>query len=155
MNNGQVIEAITSTQSKTVHARLKRPIASLYSNTNTLTYQPQVADTIRYFFRRIDEEFIRDQNAGRPCDIDNWLQYFAFDVVGRMTISRPLGFLEKGHDIDGMLNTELSGELNYRSIVGNIPWVDKWLKKNPIYVLLFKPTSFFAARSKRLIGERM
>lgn len=27
----------------------------------------------------------------------------AFDVIGELTFSKPLGFLERGHDVDGII----------------------------------------------------
>lgn len=73
--NGKPFTTITSTQDKAEHAKLKRPIAGLYSNTNVLTYQPRVKETIKYFLKRLDEEFMQGKNAGRRCDMDNWIQY--------------------------------------------------------------------------------
>jgi hypothetical protein len=73
--NGKVVEGIATTQSKVTHAKLKRPIAGLYSNTNVTSYQPRVAETIKYFLKRLDNDFIQGTNAGRRCDIDNWVQY--------------------------------------------------------------------------------
>jgi hypothetical protein len=73
--NGKVIETLASTQNKAIHAKLKRPIAGMYSNTNVTSYQPRVTETIKYFLKRLDEEFIQGENAGRRCDIDNWVQY--------------------------------------------------------------------------------
>lgn len=42
----------------------------------------------------------------------------AFDVIGQITFSRTLGFLEQGRDVDGILQ-EIDAEFNYRSIVCN------------------------------------
>jgi cytochrome P450 len=78
----------------------------------------------------------------------------AFDIVGQLTLSRPLGFLEAGRDVDGMI-AEVTKEFDYRGIVQNMPILDKVFRKNPLYLYFKSPTSFFAQRSRRLIGERM
>lgn len=152
--NGKVMESLGNTSSKTIHAKLKRPIAGLYANSNVIAYQPRVEDTIRYFLKRLDQEFIQGANAGRACDIDNWVQYFAFDILGQLTFSRRLGFLEQGHDVDHML-ADLDKEFKYRGVVQNLPWLDNWLKKNPLYLALKAPSSNFVGRAKTLIGARL
>jgi hypothetical protein len=73
--NGKAMDGIASTQNKVTHAKLRRPIAGLYANSNVVAYQPRVEDTIKYFLKRLDEQFIQGANAGKPCDIDNWIQY--------------------------------------------------------------------------------
>ena len=78
----------------------------------------------------------------------------AFDIIGQLTLSRRLGFLESAHDVDGMLN-ELNIEFDYRGTVQNMPWLDRVLRKNPLYLYFKTPTSFFAAHSRRLAAERM
>lgn len=78
MKDGKVIPAIANTTDKRLHAELKKPIAGIYSMSNVVTFEPKVTETIHYFIRRIDEEFIRGPNASKPCDIDNWVQYCGF-----------------------------------------------------------------------------
>jgi cytochrome P450 len=69
-------------------------------------------------------------------------------------LSRHLGFLEQGTDIDNMLQ-ELHEEFTYRAIAGSVPWFDKLLTKNPIYLSLKSPSSKFVTRAKNLITERL
>ena len=109
--------------------------ASAYSVTTLMGYEPWVDDTIRLFLERLDEKFIR---AREPCDFDNWLQYCmhfrrrsfcthqdvtdqvidAYDVIGVITMSRPMGFLQAGEDIGGMLH-EIKAEARYRALVSH------------------------------------
>jgi cytochrome P450 len=78
----------------------------------------------------------------------------AFDVVGEFTISTRLGFLEQGHDIDGMLH-DLNKEFAYRGWVQNMPVLDQWLKKNPLYTYLKAPTNKFVLKARGLIQARL
>jgi hypothetical protein len=41
----------------------------------------------------------------------------AFDVIGELTFSKPLGFLEKGNDVDGII-VALEHMLDYSGKVG-------------------------------------
>lgn len=78
ISNGKVFETIASTQNKRTHAELKKPVAMTFSLTNILSYEPKVMSTLKYFLRRLDQQFIAGDNAEKSCDIDNWLQYCWF-----------------------------------------------------------------------------
>ena len=49
-----------------------------------------------------------------------------------MTFSKPLGFIEKGGDVNGLLNAGRKG-FDYLSIIGQIPSLDNLLDKNPFF----------------------
>lgn len=68
--------------------------------TNVVSFESRVDSTILYFIERLKEEFV---NQDLPLDFGLWLQMFAFDVVGEITFSRRMGFLEKGEDIEGVI----------------------------------------------------
>ena len=92
---------------------LKRSIASAYSVTTLMGYEAAVGEVVNHFIRRMDKLFA---STGKPCPIHLWLQWYAYDVIGAITISRPLGFLEEGRDIDNMLG-EIQKEARYRATV--------------------------------------
>ena len=54
------------------------------------------------FFDQIDKRFVESHQT---FDLAEWLQYFAFEVMGTMTFSKRYGFLETGQDVNGMLAT--------------------------------------------------
>lgn len=67
-----------------------------------VSFEPQVDSTMQYFFKRLDDLFA-DKN--QTCNLAFWLQAFAFDVIGEITFSKRIGFLEKGEDIDGIMGS--------------------------------------------------
>jgi Cytochrome P450 len=79
---------------------LKKPIAGIYSMSNLMSFEPYVDTTISYFFARLDKLFV---HTGDVCDLGTWLQMFAFDVMGELTFSKRLGFLERAEDIDRIM----------------------------------------------------
>ena len=83
-----------------LHRVLKKPIASVYSLSNLVSFEPYVDSTLRVFFEELDRRFVQ---ANKICAFDSWLQMFAFDVMGEITFSRRLGFLERGEDVDGIM----------------------------------------------------
>lgn len=89
-----------ATQDEGLHYLLKRPIAQIYSMSNMVSFECFTDSTIRVFFKEIDKRFVQTKGI---CDLGAWLQYFAFDVIGEITFSRRLGFLERGEDVDGII----------------------------------------------------
>ena len=120
--------------------------------------EPYVQDVIQLFLRRIDE--VTD-NGSKPLEIGEWVQYFAFDALGEVNFSSQLGFLETGTDVGNSIAT-IDGLLRYLSIVGQAPWMHKFLLGNRfIHKLLpFLETSNavqnFAIKmiNKRIHGEQ-
>lgn len=43
--------------------------------------------------------------TGDVCDLGVWLQMFALDVMGELTFSKRLVFLERGEDVDGIMES--------------------------------------------------
>lgn len=72
----------------------------MYSLTNVVTFEPFVEEVLAILFQQLDERFVK---TGATFDLGDWLQYFAFDVMGTMTFSKRYGFLETGTDVNGML----------------------------------------------------
>ena len=55
-------------------------------------------------------------SPGKVCDFANWLQFYAFDVIGAITYSKRHGFVERGEDVDGMVGY-LGGLFSYAAPV--------------------------------------
>ena len=69
---------------------------------NMVSFEPYVDKTIEAFFTQLDQRFVE---TGKSCDLGQWLQMFAFDVMGEITFSKRLGFLDQGQDIDGVMES--------------------------------------------------
>jgi cytochrome P450 len=98
----------------------------------------------------------------------------AFDVIGELTFSKPLGFLEKGGDVDGIIVAlehmlDYSGKV-YRLLgepektkaddqvtqIGQMPWLDYLFIKNPIKNLFGGGSTGAVARFARArLDERL
>ena len=74
--------------------------------------------------------------------------------MSQVTFSRPMGFLEKFSDI-GNLILNSRGVVEYLSIIGNVPWLDKILDKNPIHRIGPPSMSHAAAFSMEQITHRV
>lgn len=114
IQGGHRIQNIFSTRSNEFHKKYVRPIAKIYNLNNILTLEPLADKTTVTCCRRLEEEFVDKKD--KTCDLVQWMEFYAWDVVGEVTFDEPLGFLEKGSDIDGMLQTA-DEALNYFAAV--------------------------------------
>ncbi|KAK5652181.1 hypothetical protein OQA88_10824 [Cercophora sp. LCS_1] len=125
---GKVIPGLFNSLDESVHRAMKRPIAGIYSMTNLVEFEPYVENTIKFFLSRLDEKYV---GSDKPCNIGDWLQWLAFDVMGEITFSKRLGFLDEEKDVEGIIHQIWDMSL-YAACVGQIPWADKFLLKNPL-----------------------
>jgi hypothetical protein len=65
-----------------------------------VNYEPLVSSTLGVFLDKTEEVYA---NTGRTCNFSQWLQFFAFDVIGDLTWSKRLGFVEEQRDVDGII----------------------------------------------------
>ncbi|KAK4646039.1 hypothetical protein QC761_206840 [Podospora bellae-mahoneyi] len=150
MSCGRVIQGLFNTQDDALHRAMKRPIASIYSMSNLVEFEPHVDTTIRFFLTKLDEISAKD---GQTVDLGTWLQWFAFDVMGEITFSKRLGFLDEAKDVDGIMGS-IQKVFKYASWVGQIPWLDNLLAKNPLARFLPEGSSPIVAFALARAHER-
>ena len=68
--------------------------------TALVEYEPFVDDTTAKFLDQTQSLFV-SKNA--VCNFAEWLQYYAFDVIGAITYSKRHGFVDRAEDVDGMV----------------------------------------------------
>ncbi|KAL4940291.1 hypothetical protein BDV06DRAFT_213603 [Aspergillus oleicola] len=147
---GKSIPDVFATRDEHIHRTMKQPIAAIYSMSNLVSFEPYVKSTIEYFFARLDELYV---STGETCNFGLWLHLLASDVMGEITFSRRLGFLETGGDMEGVM------ESNWRFFVKaapatQIPWLDYFYKRNPLLPGSAKPNPVMAFGVAR-IQERL
>ncbi|KAK3942558.1 cytochrome P450 monooxygenase [Diplogelasinospora grovesii] len=154
MSRGKIIQGLFNTQDEMLHRAMKRPIAGIYSMTNLVEFEPYVDTTIQFFLQRLDET--QTSSGGKAIDLGTWLQWFAFDVMGEITFSKRLGFLDEATDVEGIMGP-IWKVFRYSS-VGQMPWLDKLWVKNP-YIRRFLPeknspvVSFAMARARERTSD--
>jgi cytochrome P450 len=131
---GQRLESLFSTQDESYHAKYRRCINSAFSMSSLVEYEPLVDSTMNVFIEQTKQRYC---DTGRSCNFSRWLQFYAFDVIGELTWSKRLGFIERDEDVDGIVSF-VSGFLAYCAPVGQQPKIDLLWEKNPIRLLLQK-----------------
>ncbi|KAF2455867.1 putative P450 monooxygenase [Lineolata rhizophorae] len=156
--DGARLQSLFSTTWEDYHARYRRCVNGAFSMSSLVSYEPLMDSTMDYFLDRTQKLFA---DTGRTCDFTRWLQFFAFDVVGEFTWSKRLGFLEKNDDVDGIIDF-LANFFSYAALVGQIPFFDVLLNKNPIkrymmklgfYKKVFPVTLFALSRADERADE--
>lgn len=99
-SKGKSLPSLFGTADENIHKALKRPIAPIFSLSNVVSFEGYVDSTMRVLFEQLDKRHVQ---TGDVCDFGAWLQMFAFDVMGELTFSKRLGFLESGTDVDGVM----------------------------------------------------
>ena len=85
-----------------MHKRLKGPIAPLFSPANLPSFEGRIDEVLGVLREKLDNKVIENSEV---FDLGQWLQFFAFDVMGTLTFSKRYGFLETGKDVGRMLGT--------------------------------------------------
>jgi Cytochrome P450 len=115
---GGALPAVFNSRDEKLHKQLKSPIAPLFSLSNAVTYESFVNEVLGVLCHQLDERFVK---PGKTFDLGNWLQYFAFDVMGTLTFSKRYGFLETGKDVNGMLEVIWNYMVNAAPVSLSIP----------------------------------
>ena len=101
MSKGSRLQSLFSTTDDQYHAALRRCVNNAFSMTALVQYEPFVDGTTEKFLDQTEALF-SSKNA--VCDFSQWLQYYAFDVIGEITYSKRHGFIDRGEDVDGMVS---------------------------------------------------
>lgn len=95
---------------------MRKPISHAFAMSTLVDYEPYVDSTSKLFASRLTSLYAI---TGDVCDLGEWLQYYAFDVVGELTYSKRLGFLEQGRDIDGIMRS-IDKSFDYAGVVSDL-----------------------------------
>ena len=97
-------------------------------------YEPLVDSTTDAFIEQTQKRYC---DTGKICDFSKWLQFFAFDVVGELTWSKRIGFVDRDEDVDGIVKF-IGDFLSYAGPIGQMPFLDLIWEKNPLKLKLQK-----------------
>ncbi|KAL2273789.1 hypothetical protein FJTKL_04106 [Diaporthe vaccinii] len=75
-----------------IHAEQRKLVARAYSMESMIHLEPRVDETLTTLLQKFDEL------QGQTIDLAQWLQLFAFDIIGAISFSRPYGYVEAGDD---------------------------------------------------------
>lgn len=94
--------------------------------TSILAMEPLIQDVAGSLWRRLGEFADR----GESVPMHDWANFFAFDVVGSLAMGGPIGFVERGVDVDGIIRSIHDG-FWLMANMGNMPLQMFWFN-NPL-----------------------
>lgn len=100
MLKGTRLPSLFSTTDEQYHATLRKSVNNAFSMSSLIHYEPLVDNTTEKFLDQTEALFA-SKNA--RCDFSEWLQFYAFDVIGAITYSKRHGFVDRGEDVDGII----------------------------------------------------
>ncbi|KAJ4211202.1 hypothetical protein NW759_012682 [Fusarium solani] len=100
------------------HAALRKQIASLYTMSALLSYEHSV-DAQTAILKEKMQNFA---NRGDVVDLPQFLQFYAFDVIGTITIGKSMGMMESNTDMYDTCRA-LDGMWHYIAVLGLIPGI--------------------------------
>ena len=133
------------------HAAGRKKVSNMYSMSSLISYEPFVDKVNAEFMARMDGFAQR----GLPFDLFTWMQYYAFDVIGEITIGRSFGLIEAGNDKDGLLEAVDTGNVKYGSTVGLVPELHAWYVRISKALALNDHYQIVQRVIQREIGARM
>lgn len=98
------------------HALERRKISSLYSMSSLVSYEAVVESATVY----LCEQLGCLASDGKKFELFTWMQYYAFDVIGELTVGKPFGMMAEGRDVGGILG-EVEAANRYGSRAGILP----------------------------------
>jgi cytochrome P450 len=114
-----------SVRDEAVHKAKKRPVTNAFSMSTMRELEPMNDTCSEILTRKLKERI------GQDVDLGTWLHWYAFDVISSITFSNRLGFMEEEKDVGNIIEA-IEGRLVYNSIIGQAPWLHKYLFGNPL-----------------------
>lgn len=106
------------------HVAAKKKVASAYSMSSVAKYEGIIDKHIAVFI----EQMRKKSREGKIFDLSPWMQWLAFDIVMDVVFSNPLGMVEQGRDVDGLI-ASLHELLHAASVMAMLPVLSKMMHR--------------------------
>jgi len=116
---GTPLRSMFNTTDEKFHAKLRRAVSNAYAMSSLVQFEPLVDSTTTAFLKALEQRYAGKAGPEGVCNFGQWLQFYAFDVIGELTYSKRLGFVDHGIDVDSII-ANLEKMLDYVSIVMSI-----------------------------------
>ncbi|KAE8349189.1 cytochrome P450 [Aspergillus coremiiformis] len=93
-------ESLFNIRSHKTHAAFRKLIAGPYSFSNVKRMELLIDTQIEAWLKKLDETFAC---TGISFDFSWWAVYVAYDVISEIGFGAPIGFIEQGKDVGGLI----------------------------------------------------
>lgn len=141
IEGGVRLADLFSTQDPAIHKIQKRNVSNAYAMSSMLGMESLVNECTQVLMKKLQQ---KEQDS---IDLGTWLQWYAFDVVGKITFSAQFGFMEEEKDVRDMIS-QIEKGLKYSAVVGQYPSLHRYLfLGNPLTKWIFKNIPSLAAQN--------
>jgi hypothetical protein len=93
-------ESVFNMQEHKSHARFRKLIAGPYSFTKIKKMEPLIDTRIVEWVEALENRFAK---TDARFDFAPWAVFMAYDIISEVGFGAPIGFIEKGEDIGGLI----------------------------------------------------
>ncbi|KAI0142065.1 cytochrome P450 [Pestalotiopsis sp. NC0098] len=126
-----------------------KAFSSGYAQSNVIKYEDDINPLIEKLCGWLDNY----AESGEPMNLDKFLLYTAFDVVGEVLFSKPFGFIEKGEDLGSSIAKNLAQE-SIGTPVAQFRWAQLLLGNPLVTTLGLNPGSMLMDTAMTAFRER-
>ncbi|KAF2971588.1 hypothetical protein GQX73_g1920 [Xylaria multiplex] len=96
------LENLFSLRDAPRHLSLKRNIGGLYTKAAVKDFESKIDSCVKLFIQQLAD---RTKDGAARLDMSLWLHLFAFDCLSEVNVSKKLGFLESGKDVNDIIKS--------------------------------------------------
>ncbi|KAN0112205.1 benzoate 4-monooxygenase cytochrome P450 [Hyaloscypha variabilis] len=111
---------------------------------------PYVDDIIRTLVDAIEQHV----ESGKAINISSWLYFWSYDVIGKVTFGIHTGYLKAGKDFNNLIKRQQQF-FEYVNVVSQMPLLDHFLAKNPIWKIFPHRTFDFIRFAQTHVKQRI
>lgn len=124
LETNKPVENLFSTRDRDHHRGMRSSVAQAYSLSTLRQLEPLVDGCTQTFINKMVEM------KGQNVPLDEWVQYYSFDVIAMITFNNTFGFMEdrdknRSQVLDGLHHGNI-----YNAVVGQTPFIHKLLLGN-------------------------
>ncbi|KAK5169723.1 uncharacterized protein LTR77_005701 [Saxophila tyrrhenica] len=93
-------ESLFNMQEHRVHAHYRKIAAGPYAFSNIKKMEPLVDARMKDWMDKMEENFA---DTGKKFDFAPWAVFMAYDIISEIGFGAPIGFIEQGKDVDGLI----------------------------------------------------
>ena len=118
-------DSFFATLDQKIHRKVRSRVSGTYSMTAIMGMEHLISEVMSQNITKL-----RKISRQGPIRMDEWVNYFTFDVVGQLSMGGPIGFLDQGRDVDGIIRSIHDG-FYLMANLGYVPLQTFWLN-NPV-----------------------
>ncbi|KAK3709860.1 hypothetical protein LTR37_010690 [Vermiconidia calcicola] len=96
-------ESLFNMQDNKVHAHYRKIAAGPYAFSNIKKMETLVDVRMRHWMATMEDRFVRKGGQGEVFDFAPWAVFMAYDIISEIGFGAPIGFVESGTDVDGLI----------------------------------------------------